>query len=138
MLWLNDSHNGNKSVRNFSYHSVYSPYVSLLQFLKTLESSGWNLTKPTSGTKKSCPFFTFSQLSYKPMISCFGIWEEKHLFYWCCCYMNFIVMLWNNWKTPQGYLCFCLHDTSVFRKLLHRERIIWRNGWKLNSTNTNM
>ena len=59
MSWLNDSHNGNKRVRNFSYRSLYNPYVSLLQFLKTLESSGWNLTKPTSGTKNLVPFSPF-------------------------------------------------------------------------------
>ena len=59
MWWLKDIHNWNKCVRNFSYHSLYNPYVSLLQFLKTLESSGWNLTKPTFGTGNPVHFSPF-------------------------------------------------------------------------------
>ena len=59
MWWLNESHNGNKRVINFSYRSLYIPYVSLLQFLKTLESSVWNLTKPTFGTGNLVHFSPF-------------------------------------------------------------------------------
>ena len=62
MWWLNDSHNGNKCVRNLSYRSLYNPYVSLLYFLKTLESSGWNLTKPSFGR--------WNPVHFSPFLNC--------------------------------------------------------------------
>ena len=62
MWWLNESHNGNKHVRNLSYHYLFTPCVYLLQFLKTLESSGWNLTKPSFGR--------WNPVHFSPFLNC--------------------------------------------------------------------
>ena len=111
MWWLNDSHNGNKHVRNFSYHSLYNPCVSLLEILKTLESSGWNLTKPTFGTGNPVHFSPFLNCLINQWYIVSG-YEKQSV---CC--IDFIVI----WISLSCYGVIEKHpeDICVFACTIH-------------------